>query len=85
MEHSLRTVHLSTSRTPAFIPVVALLLAISGVMGLVSASTGIQTYRSDPRRTVITHYARETLRIASIVIAFIWERWWYAQRAHFHD
>jgi len=137
--------HLSTSRTPAFIPVVALLLAISGVMGLVSASTGIQTYHSDLRRTVITHYASGTLRyvaaayglvmlglaygiyrrsllawrlcfgflggswlyslfelltradlgnarvpamaffIVSIVIVLIWGRWWYAQRAHFHD
>ena len=85
MEHSLRTVHLSTSRTPAFIPLVALLLAISGVMGLVSASTGIKTYRSDLRRTVITHYASGTLRIVSIVIVLVWGRWWYAQRAHFHD
>jgi hypothetical protein len=137
--------HLSTSRTPAFIPVVALLLAISGVMGVASAITGIQTYRSDLQHTVITHYASGMLRygaaayglvmlglafgiyrrsllawrlcfgllggswlyslfdlltradlgnaripaiaffVVSIVIVLIWGRWWYAQRAHFHN
>ena len=63
--------HLSTSRTPAFILVVALLLAISGVMGLVSAITGIQTYRSDLQHTVIMHYARGTLRYVAAAYGLV--------------
>ena len=51
-----------SNQRPAFITIAATLLAIFGVMGLVSAITGIQTYRSDLQRTVITHYANGTLR-----------------------
>lgn len=47
---------------PAVISIAAALLALFGVLGLVSAITGIQAYRSDMHGTVITHYANGTLR-----------------------
>lgn len=61
----------SANQTPAFIPIAATLLALFGVMGLVSAITGIQTYHSDLQRTVITHYANGTHRYVAAVYGVV--------------
>lgn len=53
----------SASKTPVFIYTMTGLFVLFGLLGIVSAITGIQTYRGGPAGSVITHYANETLRM----------------------
>lgn len=55
----------SASKTPVFIYTMTGLFVLFGFMGIVSAITGVQTYRGGPAGSVITHYANETLRIVT--------------------
>lgn len=53
----------AAGKTPVFIYTMTWLFVLFGLLGIVSAITGIQTYRGDPAGSVIAHYANETLRM----------------------
>lgn len=83
--------HAAAGGTPTFIYTMTGLFVLFGLLGLVSAITGIQTYRGGPAGSVITHYANDTLRMvagtASIAILLvahgIYRRMLFAWRAGF--
>lgn len=83
--------HAATGKTPAFIYAMTGLFVLFGLLGLVSAITGIQTYRGGLGGSVITHYANDTLRmvagagsIAMLLVAYgIYRRMLFAWRAGF--
>jgi hypothetical protein len=53
----------AAGKTPVFIHTMTGLFVLLGLLGAVSAITGIQTYRGGPGGFVVTPYANETLRM----------------------
>ncbi|GLQ46543.1 hypothetical protein GCM10007862_15940 [Dyella lipolytica] len=56
-----------SNKTPRVILIVTAVLALSGVMGCISAFTGIQSYQSNMAHSVIRHYADMRLRYVAAI------------------
>ncbi|KZC18825.1 MULTISPECIES: hypothetical protein [Rhodanobacter] len=55
----------ASGKTPVFIYTLTGLFTLFGLLGIMSAISGIQIYRGGPDGAVITHYANDTLRMVA--------------------